>query len=807
MSWFLQDLRLALRGLSRSPGYAFAVAAILALGIGANSAIFTFVDQVLLRPLPFPRPWEIQVLSTFNPRQGSHREDVSIPELTDWRERNRSFRRLVGYTAWGLVLTGDHEPEDIPAVATQPGLFRVLGADPLHGRTFTESDERVKAVVLSHSLWKRRFDGDPAVVGRTARLDGEPYLVTGVMKPDFAFPTPAVEAWIPLQVDTEGQSRHARWMHVIGRLKDGVVLDQARQEFNALAAALAEEHPDSNRGWQIALEPLPQVVSARARSALWLLQGAVVLVLLIAVVNAAGMLLARCQLRRREMAIRRALGAGRGRIFLGALAENTLLCLGGGALGVLAAALGVRTLARMMPGSLQSSDFHHAAAAAFPLLKAAGLDWRAALVAAGVSLAAAVLLALIASSLAGGPARRLNESGYSQAGPASQRPRQALVAAQVALAVIPLAGAAVLTRQFVEQLQVDPGFEVDNLLTFEVSIGYLEDASQRAAFARRIQREVSSIPGVESAAYNTVLPFSSVDWRSNFHIAGRKLVAQKSQPMAVVHRIHPDYFRTLGIGLKEGRLFDSRDQAGSRPLVVINETAASRYWPGESPVGESLYFRSPRPALEIVGVTESILSTGLDAQPLPEIYLLFDHSPAHYFRMAVRTAVPPADVLPAVKSRIWEANPDLPITEVASMRQVLNRTLTPQRFTLGVMGVFAAAALILSAAGTYAAIAFMVAQRRRELSVRMALGAGRGRLTALVIGSGMRPALAGIGLGLLGAVLLWTVPPSWSPELTLSDAGALASSALLLSGAALLACLLPALRASSSSPAAVMRTD
>ncbi|HSR67321.1 MAG TPA: ADOP family duplicated permease [Acidobacteriota bacterium] len=808
MRWILQDIRLSGRGLMRNPGFALAVVAVLALGIGANSAIFTFLDQVVFRPLPFPDPSRVLMLSTFNPRQGSEREEVSIPDLIDWRERNRSFSSLVGYTAWGLVLSGDHEPEDIATVATQAGLFEALGVSPLHGRTILESDEPTRAVILSHRLWQRRFNGDPSVVGRTARMDGQPYLVLGVMKPDFAFPTPAVEAWVPLHVEAREQSRRSRWIQVIGRLKEGATLEQARQEFNALAAALGQEHPDTNKDWQIALEPLPQVVAAQARSALWMLQGAVILVLLIACVNAGALLLARCHLRRREIAIRRALGAGRARIFLSALTENFLLCLGGAALGVAAAALGVRVLASMMPATLQSYDFYKASAAAFPLLKQAGLDWRAVVLALGLSLATAAALALLASGFTRGAwSQRLREGGGTDVGHRSHRARRLLVALQVALALLPLAGAALLSRKFVEQLQVDPGFEVDNLLTFEVGMGHLEKASDRAAFVRRVRDEVASIAGVEAAGYTTVLPFTGVDWRAGFHILDRDPAAQDTDPTALVHRLHPEYFRALGIALQRGRLFDSRDHSASPLVALINEAAARRYWGNDDPLGEKIYFRSPQQSLQIIGVMASIRSSGLSHEPVPEIYLLFDQSPAHYFRMAVRTPLGPGQVMPAVKERIWAEDAELPVTEVSSMQEILDRTMAPQRFTLTIMGLFAAAALLLSATGTYAAIAYLVAQRRREMSVRMALGAGRGQLMSLVIRTGMRPALAGSALGLVGAAALWTFLERVMGGFSLADLTALAAAVLLLLAAALCACWLPARRASSVDPASVIRSS
>ncbi|HEX8144504.1 MAG TPA: ABC transporter permease [Pyrinomonadaceae bacterium] len=805
MESLFKDLRYAVRMLIRKPGFTAVAVITLALGIGANTAIFSVVNGVLLRPLPFQDPERIATFWQSNPRSGVQREDVSPANFLDWRERSRSCTEMAAALPFGYSLTGGEEPEAFRAWQVTTGFFEILGVNALYGRTFLREEFQPgndRVVVIGHGLWQRRFGADPKLVGQKLLLNGLPHTVVGVMPPGFEF-GPEREIWSPwVVVESDRQIRGSAYIKVIGRLKPGVTIEQAQQEMKQIASALAEEYPQTNGEVGATAVSLPEQLVGHVRPALLMLLCAVGLMLLIACANVANLLLARASTRRREFAIRAALGARRSRLIMQLLTESLLLAGLGGMGGILLASWGVDAIIALSPGNL-------------PRINQVGIDSHVLLFALGVSALTALIFGLA-------PALQfsrtdlqefLKEGGRTAtAGFARQRLRNLLVVSEVALALMLLVGAGLLVRSFVRLLQVDPGFTTDKALALEVHVwGRARTAEQRAAFFEQSLERIAALPGVEAAGAVSALPFHTnpIDIKSEFSIEGRAAAAPGQEPIAYATVATFDYFRTMGIPLLRGRLFTRFDNKDAAPVVVIGETMAHRFWPGEDPVGKkiTLRFLSQQTTREIVGVIGDVRHTGLDSDPRPELFLPHLQEPYGSMTYVVRTSVDPLTLLPAVKKEIWTVNKSQPFSSIATMEQLISRSLAERRFSLLFLTTFASIALALAGVGIYGLISFNTTQRTHEIGVRMALGAGRLDIFKLVVGQGMALTLLGVVVGLAAAFALTRYLSSLLYGVSATDPLTFVVVSALLTLVALAACYIPARRATKVDPMVALRYE
>ena len=813
------DLRFAMRGLLRRPGFTAVVVLTLALGVGANSAIFSVVNGVLLRPLPYQRPGEVATLWDRWP--GNPQGELSQPEYWDLKEQNRSFSRLAVYAGGSLTLTRSGEPERLRAGFMSGDALPLLGVAPARGRAFTTDDDRPGAprvVLLGDGLWRRRFGGDPAIVGRTVVLDDQPATVVGVMPAGFQLPThyagPGMEIWAPLQLDPaiDRSERGWHWINVMGRLRPGVDIGSASLEVGALARRMRETYPGEYKpafgGFAvIAADDLVGEI----RPAILVLLGAVGLLLLIACANVAGLLLARAEARQREIAVRTALGAGAGRLARQLLTESLVLALLGGALGALLADWGVRALVAAAPPTLPRLDAVHTDGwvLGFTLL---------------VSAATGFLFGLAPALQAARPdlTVALAEGGRSGSSAARQRFRRGLVVAQIALALMLVTSAGLLIRSFVHLRGVDPGFDPTHLLTAEVELSavrYDSPARIRGFYAELVDR-LGALPGVDSAAAVRALPMTGRleigDW--SFVIEGRH-----ADPPVPADRINadwqsltPGYFETLRIPVLQGRAIEPRDRAGATPVVVVNRTLARQAWPGENPIGRRILLGGggvDSVWRTVVGIVGDVRHRGLTAAPRPEMYLPYDQFPAgtgtpqRTMRLVLRTAGDPAALAGPVRAALAELDPAVPLVEVQTMEQALGAWAAERRLTMLLVAAFAALALTLGAVGVYGVMAHLVVQRTREIGIRIALGAVPREILGLVLGQGAGLAVAGVALGLAGALAASHLLARLLFEIRPTDPATYAGTALTLLGVAALAALVPALRATRTDPVEALRSE
>jgi putative ABC transport system permease protein len=801
---FGRDVRAAVRAVAKKPGFSVVVVLMLAVGIATNTAIFSVVDGVLLRALPYRQDDRIVTVWQRAPRRGVEREPTSPADFFDWREQTQSFEAFGMAEPWGHLLTGDTEPEAIRSWVVSPGFFESLGAPALLGRTFLSEEYQPGSspvVVVGYRWWQRHFGGDPNLIGRKLTFNNQPTTVVGIMPPEFEYP-PGRELWAPRpRRDNDMQNRGRTFIWVVGRLKPGRTMLQAQQEMSAIAARLADEYPQTNAGIGVTLVPLRQVLFGDVRPALFVLFGAVALVLLIACANVANLLLARGAERQREFAIRSALGASRSRIVRQSMIESLVLAGSGGAGGVLLSVWLIRAIVALSANNL-------------PRLEQIHLNSNVLAFAAGISIVTALLSGLT-------PAfqnARLNlvdvlkeATHTTTAGSARQHFRRALVVAQVAVAFVLLVGAGLLARSFVTLLEVDPGFTANKALTLEVQLAR-RTTEQRTAFLDATLEKLAAMPGVAGAGAASALPFSDnqVAQPTTIKIEGRPSVASEGDAIANLISVTPDYFRALGVPLLSGRLltrFDTKDV----PVTVINHTMAVRYWPAEDPIGKKVSFRSYGGSFttEIVGVVGDTRTANLEIEPKPEIFvshasLIGYPNSMTYF---VRTAADPLSLLPAVKEKIREVNKEQAFSSVATIDQLVERSLSQRRFNLVLLASFAVLALLLAGVGLYGVISFMTAQRTYEIGIRMAFGAGRRDVLKLIIAQGMALTLAGIVIGLLGSFALTRLMQSLLFGISATDPMTFVVIALVLSAVPLLACYVPARRATKVDPMVALRYE
>jgi putative ABC transport system permease protein len=793
----VQDVRYGVRILRQRPLFAAVAVITLALGIGANTAIFSVVNAVLVRPLPYPRPEQLFT-------SGSNE---SLLDLEDLQRLTRSFAGIGGYTVQSLAYTGEAEPVEVHAGLCSGGLFSVLGVRPLLGRVIAAPDDRLggpRVAVLSYGFWQRRFAGDAAILGRSIPLGGNAYTVIGVLPAGFWLPGRQVEALVPLRVGypAAAQARGVHFLETFLRLAAGVPVQRAQADLDGANRWLASHYPDNDGGSQRRLVPLRERVVGNVRAALLVLFGAVVLVLLIACVNFASLLLARAASRQKEIVTRKALGAPAGRLVRQMLAESIPLVVLGGLAGLVSAWWGVHLLVALRPAGL-------------PRLSEVRIDGPVLAFTSGLCL---LTCAVFGTLPALGAARvnlseSLKASARTSAGGGTVRLRRVLVVAEVALALVLLIGAGLLARSLQSLTAVVPGFQAEHLLTLRLDLpeaGYRELEPQRR-FRQRLLEAVGALPGAQAAMISE-LPMSADYLTHNFVIEGRPAYAAGEAPELYTRTVAGGYFRTLGIPLLRGRDFAAEDRAGTRHVAIVNRAFVRTYFPDRDPIGARIAWANdtPRDWMTIVGVAGDVRHFGPAHPEQPAAYDLYSQTAQSWKRwmyLIVRSRIAPASLLAAVNRCIWSIDKQLPPTEVQTMQEVEATAVERPRFNLILMGIFAAVALALAAIGIYGVMAYAVTERTQEVGIRIALGAQRHAVVALLLGQCARLTLAGAALGILAALGLTRLMSSLLFGVTARDPLTFAAVALLLVAVAVLAGLLPARRALRIDPVAALRWE
>ena len=817
MDTLIQDVKFGLRALAKNAGFTAVAVLALALGIGANSAIFSVVNAVLLRPLPFPGPDRLMSVWECNAVRGWHKDVVTPADFIDWRRDARTFETMAAYFGRGFNMRSGPVAERVRGADVSVDFFRVLRASPGLGRDFSPQDEGAasggRVAIIGHSLWQRRFGGDPGLIGRPVVLNSETFTIVGITPPGFQFPEKA-EIWtlaknvvpanpfVPVTTDIKGV-RGMHYFDVIARLKSGAGRAQAQAEMDTIAARLEKQYPDSNANTGVEVIPLHEAIVGDARPALLVFLGAVGLVLLIACANVANMSLARAAARRREIAVRTALGATPMRLVRQCLTESVLLAMAGGGAGFLLASWGTDLLVAVRPETI-------------PGTRAIGVDARVLGFTLLLSVLTGVLFGLVPAlqASATGPQDALREGGRtSSTGPRARLLRRALVVCEMAVALVLLAGAGLLVKGFLRLQQIDSGLSVERVLTLNLVIPdahYAEDTAQ-IRFYNEILRRTTALPGVVAAGLTSNLPLGGSDSVLGFSIEGRPEEKPGEGPMSGFHQVSPDYFAGLGIRLLRGRSFEPRDTQQAPGVVVVSETLAKRYWPGEDAMGRRISFGTNDKGepywMTVIGVAVDVRQKGLHTDPRAESYVSYTQWPSRYTTLVVRSGLEPAALEASVRREVQAVDHDIPVYDVKTMHQVLEGSLASRRFNMTLLVLFAVLAVLLAAVGLYGVMAYTVTQRTHEIGVRVALGAGRGDVLRLVVGQGMGLALLGVVAGLLGAMALTRVLSSLLVGVPVTDPWTFGLTALLLTAVAFLACYVPARRAARVDPMVALRYE
>ncbi|MGA3205615.1 MAG: ABC transporter permease [Bryobacteraceae bacterium] len=804
MLTLLKDMRYSLRSLRKMPAFSLVALLVLALGIGANTAIFSVVNSVVLRPLPYPEADRLALIWETDLKDGIKREGPSGPNFLDWQEQSQSFDEMALLEVGTGTLTGEGEPEQVSGLRVTTNFLTMLGARTVLGRTFTAAEgagqARFPVAVLTNGFWMRRFASDPRVIGKAFYMNSEPYTVIGVLAPDFwqSLPTDLYVPWPVAQLRAKGRGDHD--FGVIARLKPGVTLAQAQVELSTIARRIDAQTPRL-AGWDVTVVGMKQALFEYIRPAMLLLLGAVGLLLLLACVNVASLLLARVTGRRKELGIRAALGARRGRLITQILSESLLLSLLGGVLGVFFAVWGVDLLSAALPATLPMVD-----AGAEIVRPAIGVDARALAFALLISIGAALIFGLIPALRAAGAdvndalktgGRMSSSSSSSSAG---TRVWSLFVAGEIALASMLLVGAGLAMKSFVNLQHVNPGIRPDHVLTFRMRLPtdnlYKNDREQ-AEFYRRVLDLVERIPGIQSAGLSDVLPLGQQNDREYFTIENRPLLPGQ-ELVADFRRISPQYLNTMGIALLKGRLLSDRDDRDAPPVILIDETLAHQYWPNENPLGRRM--RLWGRYREVAGIVSQVHHYGLEKQPEPTIYAPYQQMTDKAMALAVRTSMDTRAVVKAVKQAVWSVDRGQPVFQIRSMDEYISLAETAPRISTMLLTVFASISMLLAALGIYGVVSYGVAQRTREFGLRMALGSTPGQLKSLVMWNGLGAAVFGLAAGMAGAAALASALRALLYGVAPLDPEVLAGVAALLLTVALIANYVPARRATRIDP-------
>jgi len=801
METLVKDLRYGFRSLLRRPGFTLIALIALALGIGANTAIFSLVNAVLLKPLPFPEPDQL-VWAWGNIRNAGNRASVSPPDFLDFRSQNKTFEQFAasGTLPLAVNLTGSGEPERLSASGVTGNYFQALRVQPSLGRGFTLENERPGqdlVAVLSYALWQSRFAGDASIVNKSIVLDGRSFQVIGVMPKNFTFPQSA-DLWVPLNFDSDPEMklRKAHFLRPIGRLKPGVTLSEAQADTDAISLGLENVYPDSNTGWSLRLVSLREQLVGNTRGTLFILFGAVGFVLLIACANVANLMLVRAATRQKEIALRAALGASRIRLIRQMLTESVLLAVIGGALGVLIAVFGVDLLLKLSEGSI-------------PITADVKIDATVMMFTLLLSLGTGLLFGLVPAfrTLRSGLTDSLKEAGRTGGGQLRSRTRSLLVVFECAVAVVLLIGAGLLVRSLVELLKTNPGFETDGVLTMRLDLARKKyDTPEKAArFFGGLESQIGRLPGVEAVGLITELPLSGQLNDMPFTVEGRPPVSIDQAFDFDFRRVNRDYFKALQIPLLRGRNFTEQEVEQSSKVLLVSEQLVTTVFPNEDPIGKRLQLVMGPDLWEIIGVVGDIRDRSLNAQPFGAMYMPTRQTGRS--NLVVRTQGDPLNLVGPIRREVHAIDPEQPISAIRTMNDWIDTSVAAPRFNTLLLGLFAGVALLLATTGIYGVMSYVVAQRTHEIGVRMALGAGRWNVLNLVLRQGMGLVLVGVVLGLFGAFALTRVMSALLFGVTAKDPFTFAAVAMLLALVAFVACYIPARRATKVDPLVALRYE
>jgi predicted permease len=822
MQTLWQDIRYGVRMLRKTPSVSVIVVIALALGIGANTAIFSVVNAVLLRPLPYEESERLMLLNEKS--QVLDEMSISYPNYQDWKAQTRVFEAIGVYNRQSYNLTGSGEAERIVAGQISADLFKVLRVQPAYGRLFTNDEDKpgtTPVVVLGYGLWQRRFAGDPNIVNQQILLNGKSYTVIGIMPASYLYPS-RTEMWVPVGQVSDSPGWDNRGNHPglygVARLKPGMTQEQAQADMDLISQNLSKQFPDTNSGNSVRIRPLMEIFISEARRPLWIIFGAVGFVLLIACANIANLLLARATARRKEMAIRSAMGAGRWRVARQLLTESVLLSLVGGALGLALARFGIDFILKISPNAI-------------PRSREIGLDWTVLAFTIGVSFITGILFGLIPALQAGevDVNETLKETGRGTSG--RHWLRSSLVVVEVATTLVLLIGAGLMIRSFYKLQQVKPGFSFENLNSFSVALPEKKYASQDQlqAFYTRLLEQIGALPGVEATAAASGLPLGNNGWQTSFTIDGQPAPKPEDMPLMEACLVTPDYFRAMQIPVLRGRIFTDRDNrahlnpealsklseerriGAGRQHIIIDELFAKRYFPNEDPIGKAIRIGGAdpeNPRLEIVGVVGRVKMEGLSTDDnRVQGYFAYNQMPLSSMTVIIKGTSDPNQLLGSVRQTVKGIDPDQPIYNPRTMGEIRAESVAPERLNLTLLAIFAGIALVLAIVGIYGVMSYSVTQRTHEIGIRMAIGAQQRDVFAMILGQGMKLALIGIGLGLVGAFALTRLMASMLFGVEPTDATTFSAIAVLLTVVALLACYLPGRRATKVEPTVSLRYE